>query len=544
MLPDGIPEYKRRALRLALGVLLPCLVGYGVIGPEHIKESEDAQVLAKWAAITAAIVAQPLIGKAAQVGADRVLGTVLGGASGVVVHWVGARLLFGEFGDGAWLACAAAALAGGSVLVGTRYRLETSARLFVITLLLVTFAGDAGDATWRIALVRVAGIVSGVLLMVCLSVLLLPKSATVEVLHCFDRALKSLEELFVLAWQDYLPDLPEPQAAAGAPAPAPSAPLLADEAALSGVYAPVEDAQERGEAALSGVYSALFALADNAAAARSERLVGRLCGRLVLVPGPVFGALGRRPQVGHLPWEGLAGAADAARRVSRALLTLSQALEEGAADEARGAAPEAERLLREMARAGRGALGDVRDAFPLRRALPAGNALAFLALVEEWEGAAGGAARDALRGTRRHQRARAEWEQLAAALRARARGGRGRAAAAIGRPLAAPAPGGGKEPQASGRASPAASSAEDAPSVEITQRSVRPEDGNGTTSGTTSGAHHADGADGGGGGGAGPPPPPPGAITEWESLSFMLQHLGLELGALHQRVFAVLQQLP
>ena len=60
-----------------------------MVGPEHVAYSVYARSACKWAAITAAIVAQPLIGKASQVGGERILGTVLGGAMGYVVHRVG-----------------------------------------------------------------------------------------------------------------------------------------------------------------------------------------------------------------------------------------------------------------------------------------------------------------------------------------------------------------------------------------------------------------------------------------------------------------------
>jgi len=183
MLPERIPEHRRRAVRLALGVGIPCFIGFGVIGPEHLAYSAAAQTICKWAAITAAIVAQPLIGKATQVGAERILGTVLGGFCGFLVHTIGSELLFGEYSDGTWLAISAAILASLSILVGHRYKLDTSARLFTITFLLVTFAGDAGEASYKVAFIRVSGILLGVLLMLVLSVVILPKSATVEALH-------------------------------------------------------------------------------------------------------------------------------------------------------------------------------------------------------------------------------------------------------------------------------------------------------------------------------------------------------------------------
>ena len=96
MLPERLPEYKRRAIRLALGVGIPCFVGFGVVGPEHLQWSAAAATICKWAAITAAIVNQPLIGKATQVGAERVIGTVLGGLCGFLVHTIGSELLFDE----------------------------------------------------------------------------------------------------------------------------------------------------------------------------------------------------------------------------------------------------------------------------------------------------------------------------------------------------------------------------------------------------------------------------------------------------------------
>jgi len=102
MLPDRIPEYKRRAIRLAIGVGVPSYIGFALLGPEH---HWSAPTICQWAAITAAIVAQPLIGKATQVGFERILGTVSGGLSGFLVHAVGRNQLFDEVGENATLHC-------------------------------------------------------------------------------------------------------------------------------------------------------------------------------------------------------------------------------------------------------------------------------------------------------------------------------------------------------------------------------------------------------------------------------------------------------
>ena len=75
------------------------MLGFGVVGPEHISWSNPAQTLCKWAAITAAIVTSPMIGKATQVGAERVLATVFGGVCGFLVHTIGSTILFSEVGS-------------------------------------------------------------------------------------------------------------------------------------------------------------------------------------------------------------------------------------------------------------------------------------------------------------------------------------------------------------------------------------------------------------------------------------------------------------
>ena len=43
-----VPEHHRRALRLALGVLIPCVLGYGVLLPEHLEHSKGFAQACKW----------------------------------------------------------------------------------------------------------------------------------------------------------------------------------------------------------------------------------------------------------------------------------------------------------------------------------------------------------------------------------------------------------------------------------------------------------------------------------------------------------------
>eukprot|EP00889_Picochlorum_renovo_P000248 jgi/Picre1/27278/NNA_000247.t1 len=120
MLPTTKPEHLRRSLRLVLGVTLPCLVGFGVVGPEHLVYSDEIKGACKWAAITAAIVAHPLLGELVKT------------------------------------------ISRFSVIYGKKWKLNTSAKLFVITLLLITFAAETGKDVELFAIARVSGILLGV----------------------------------------------------------------------------------------------------------------------------------------------------------------------------------------------------------------------------------------------------------------------------------------------------------------------------------------------------------------------------------------------
>lgn len=57
MLPvSPFPDSYRRAIRLALGVGIPCLLGLGVIGPEHWAWSQDFVAACSWAGISSAAI--------------------------------------------------------------------------------------------------------------------------------------------------------------------------------------------------------------------------------------------------------------------------------------------------------------------------------------------------------------------------------------------------------------------------------------------------------------------------------------------------------
>jgi hypothetical protein len=120
-----------------------------------------------------------------QVSFERALGTVVGGGLGFLATAAATRwwTLQATETDDIFLAVVAATAAFASVLAGQRFSLDLSAKLFVIAFILVCFSSQEGRDPLTIALTRVGGIVSGVATMLLMSILILPKSATIESLH-------------------------------------------------------------------------------------------------------------------------------------------------------------------------------------------------------------------------------------------------------------------------------------------------------------------------------------------------------------------------
>lgn len=374
MLPryEKLSEHTRRSFRLFLGVCIPCLVGFGVIGPEHVRYSDAVSSACKWAAITAAIVAQPLIGKASQVGFERLLGTLIGGGVGYVVHQLGLHV-FGEAMDGVFKSLAAGLLASFSILVGEkRLKLNTSAKLFVVTLLLVTFAGEYGDIEGY-AIARVSGISIGVSLMLLLSMVVFPKSASVESLHNMDDALENLSYLSLWVWQHYLG--------------------MTNERGEVGIGEPLlEEKRERNmENALTNMYESLFDMEENMKASASEVLVTRRASTnsLILFPRLSIGA--SQPPASHLPVLELNDMADAVRRVARGLFTLDKALEDWdevwleSNPEEEGEETSPTRCLRMVSSCMRDVLAEIQDCFPLKDSMNPKVLLKMIQNINKWE---------------------------------------------------------------------------------------------------------------------------------------------------------------
>jgi uncharacterized membrane protein YgaE (UPF0421/DUF939 family) len=192
----------RKAIRVSLAIFLATVAGYSVDLESGDANEEFKQAACKWAAITAAIVAQPLLGSVVRTGAERVLGTLCGGVTGLLVHQSLNSMHFSDAVNGLIKAAVCSVLAAAAILVGEKkYKLNYSAKLFQITMLLVTFAAESSDETEHLYFIsRVAGIASGVLIMLLLSVVLVPKSATNEALKELGDAVADLialtDELF------------------------------------------------------------------------------------------------------------------------------------------------------------------------------------------------------------------------------------------------------------------------------------------------------------------------------------------------------------
>lgn len=186
-----------------------------------------------------------------------------------------------------------------------------------------------------------------------------------------------------------------------------SLPLLANE---EGDRSAAVRLEEMRDAAQSGVYSALFALQDNVACAKSEVLLGSFWGHVVLVPGLPFG-LGKK-EVRHLPWNNLARTSLSIRRAARVMVSLGEAIEAGDRARVLQAMPSGEALLREVARAGHAVLEQIRRAFPTERGVTHEAALRLLGAVKAWEAAAGEAAHSQLQAWHRYQVTLASWEVM------------------------------------------------------------------------------------------------------------------------------------
>ena len=227
-------------------------------------------------------------------------------------------------------------LAAGAILIGEeRWKLNYTTKLFQITMLLVTFAAESSSETEHLYFIsRVAGIASGVLIMLLLSVVLMPKSATNEALKELGDAVADVialtDELFSV--QDTTGD-------------------------ASVAVTLLEDRGIRIAKRFSLLAENLAQMQDDIAISRYERSIAK-APSLVLLPR----LLPSKDPV--LPSSELNVMADEVRQVSGSLAFLHRASIGDAVDQ------EDQWLkvgLDEFVGSLRGVLVDVKDAFPSRR---------------------------------------------------------------------------------------------------------------------------------------------------------------------------------
>ncbi|PSC74075.1 aluminum-activated malate transporter 10 [Micractinium conductrix] len=396
---EAVPDHWRRALRLSLAVGLLGAVGFNLVSRPSYERGPAVPVV-KWALITLPVVTMPLLGKTSQVGAERILGTILGGALGFLASAVATNwwTLQANEADDMFLAAAAACAAFVSVLAGKRFGLDLSARLFVVAFLIVSLNAQQGKDPFLVALTRIGGIAGGVATMLLMSVLVLPKSASVESLRTLRKALAKLREINSVAWGTHLPGpaAAQQRAPPGRP-PAAFKRGAAGDAALrepllrvaeddgdleagaaaagassegAAVLTPAEHeaALLKSEKALTELYALLDDLEEQLGLAQKEAWVCSCGGRPFLLPGvPHFGVNSR-----HMPWAELRSMAVAIRRVARLLNTALFTLD-GFQQQLREVLgplyPTG--LLPQLAASADAAIQELHDAFPRRQVVRA-----------------------------------------------------------------------------------------------------------------------------------------------------------------------------
>ncbi|KAK9806935.1 hypothetical protein WJX72_007993 [[Myrmecia] bisecta] len=390
-----LPDHLQRAVRLGVTVFIACVVGYGIVAPEagiYDEYPDEIAQAAKWSAITAVVVSAPVIGKVAQTGFERILGTIIGGWLGYGTFMVG-RLFWNETFDGLVLSVAAFLVAASHVVIGYKLSLENSTKLYALTFLLVTFGSHDPEGALTLTITRISGIVSGVVLSLITAVLIFPKSATEEALANMRKSLESLTKLNKAAWQHgALYKVVRHAEDGGAAGPGKQASngywrLPSDEDADAGEEGKFKSEAERQawyeeqcETLLMDTYNSLIKVADFMPAAKSEIYIGMCCGHMSFLPGIPWLQLGRW----RLPEKDMQHLATSVRKMARLLWALHLTFQEGFGEDMMAMLKQQypSRLMPQLVQASQGALQDLLEAFPNSAVVPSTNLHSFLTAVE------------------------------------------------------------------------------------------------------------------------------------------------------------------
>lgn len=336
----------------------------------------------KWCAITCVVVSAPVIGKVAQVGIERVVGTVVGGLTGYAVYMLGSQV-WNETTDGIVLSFGAAAVAYISCEAAQRLKLADSAKLFALTFLLVTFGAQDGVSALQVTISRISGICIGVGLSLLLSIIVYPSSASVKAMACLRQALQGLVELNTMAWQEpAIHNMPKNSSldpkAAGIQDLGYS--LLPDEDFSMNAKKRQEHFEAETERILMDTYNSLYKCQEFIPMARSEVYLGVFKKHLCFLPGLPFGCqLGRW----SLPQTEMQTLATCVRKLARLLWTLHLTFQEGFDENMMAMLKQQypSRLMPQLVQSSQATLQDMLDAFPNEDRVNSSNMRQFATAV-------------------------------------------------------------------------------------------------------------------------------------------------------------------
>ncbi|CAL5222233.1 g4567 [Coccomyxa viridis] len=336
-----VPVFLRQAIRQGIGVTIAVLLGYAVadtLGGSQQKTGVQWLQGCKWAAITVVVVASPMLGKVSQVSMERTIGTVCGGCLGLGISLLGHG--FGQDSDMLFTGIAAFVVAFSAVIVGWALSLDYSAKLFTMTFVLVIMGSERASDAYLVALTRISGIVGGVFVMLLLSVIIFPKSASHQAADNMTEGLVSLVNLSRLAWRTMSRDT-SLHGTKGRLERARSTTLQGQDSCKSldsvlaeGLKVTVAERDETDlecEKTLMDVYDKLVKCDECLPVAANEVYIRTFRGRWCFLPGipGLRGCCSGLPSSWRLPQREIKDLATCMRRVARVLWALHVILQEG-----------------------------------------------------------------------------------------------------------------------------------------------------------------------------------------------------------------------
>ncbi|CAL5227833.1 g10862 [Coccomyxa viridis] len=384
-----LKEPYTNALQVAIAVFIATALGYGIVLPDAAVQSAYARQFSqacKWSAITSLTISAPVIGKVAQTGAERILGTFVGGSLGFLTYIVGRTFWTPDTrSDGVTLSLAATLVAYSSVVLGKKLNLAYSAKLYGIAFLIVTFGAvdeeTTGTSVFLLASMRVLGIACGVIILELTAILVYPRSATQEAVAKMGLALEKLAELNRMTWLQGPWESPSQNgksARADGYETLPGASTEGEEAkAAAKEQAAREDKYER---LLMDVYNALYKVEEQTPLAAAEVYLFTWRGHLCFLPGLPWLALGRW----HLPKAQMDALATCVRRVARLLWSINVSFVDGFDENMLYLLQQQypSDLMPLLAEHSQGALQEAVDAFPGKDCVISSNLTLFVTAVE------------------------------------------------------------------------------------------------------------------------------------------------------------------